>query len=169
MRWVSQSSTSCLSQPTDPFPMRMRCGKAPVFSMRAMAMREQPTIELTSRHLRIFIGVKSTMTRIPFNLLGARMSSARCLGRKMAHLVSDWQGQVCTRKWPQPDTCVEAMEGQDRTSFFTCAAPNGGPRRKRMNRLGLGQMWTSGGPPQTKKGNPPKRESINYLILLCFW
>ena len=53
-------------------------------------MPEQPTIGLASRHLRIFIDVKSTKTR----MLGARMSSARCLGRKMAHLVSDWQGQV---------------------------------------------------------------------------
>ena len=45
-------------------------------------MPEQPTIGLASRHLRIFIDVKSTMTRIPFNFLGARMSSARCLGRE---------------------------------------------------------------------------------------
>jgi len=41
-------------------------------------MPEQPTIGLASRHLRIFIDVKSTKTR----MLGARMSSARCPGRE---------------------------------------------------------------------------------------
>jgi len=60
--------------------MRMRCRKVPAFSMRAMVMREQPIIGATSRHLKIFIDAKSSMTRIPFNLLGARMSSARWLG-----------------------------------------------------------------------------------------
>ena len=47
----------------------------PAFSIRAMVMREQPTIGATSRHLRIFIDVNSTMTRIPFNLTGARQRS----------------------------------------------------------------------------------------------
>ena len=34
MRRVSHFSTSCLSQPTEPLPIRMSSGKVPVFSMR---------------------------------------------------------------------------------------------------------------------------------------
>ena len=58
-------------------------------------MREQPIIGATSRHLRIFIDVNSTMTRIPFNLTEARQRSALLIfGRKMTHLVQNGEGNA---------------------------------------------------------------------------
>ena len=99
-------------------------------------MREQPTIGLTSRHLRIFIDVKSTMTRIPFNLLGARMSSARWLGTQFG-------------------ASGFGMEGATRDKFLYLRCPlmvaraGNGP----ISRL-LGQMRTPGGPPSRKKKKP---------------
>ena len=109
-------------------------------------MREQPTIGLTSRHLRIFIDVKSTMTRIPFNLLGARMSSARCLGTQFG--ASGFR-----------------IEGATREKFLYLRCPLMAARAKKTDRLGLALWCTHGVPISPKKKTPPERVSINYMIL----
>ena len=61
---------------------------------------------------------------------------------------------------------VQNGEGNAGQVFVPALPPNGGPRRKWMNRLALELWWTPGGPPYTKKKNPPERASRNYLFLL---
>ncbi|MDP6428005.1 MAG: hypothetical protein QF393_08310, partial [Rhodospirillales bacterium] len=110
--------------------------------------RGQPTIGATCRHLRIFIDVKSAMTRIPFNLLGACQSSAPL----------SWEAKW--RIWFQKEGATRDKFLYLRCPLMVARAGNG-----KIGRI-LGQMWTLGGPLSRKRKNPPERVSSSYLFLL---